>query len=96
MGTATSERVISLDSQPGPYPQDLVHDVLCEVFDRVQDTLDGGHTPPGLRSAMDRAGAYQRQDAATKLDEALQDVAHAAIANLARLRATIDPRVTGS
>jgi hypothetical protein len=95
VGTATTELVISLDSQPGTYPQDLVHSVLCEVFDRVQDTIDAGGVPPGLHAAVDRVSAFQRQDAARKLDEALQDVAHGAIANLARLRASIDPRVTG-
>jgi hypothetical protein len=52
-------------------------------------------TRPALQPSIDLARRYQRADQATKLDAALQDVAHAVISNLVRLRAAVDPRVTG-
>lgn len=87
--------MIPLDPHPGTYPRDLVYEVLGEVFDRVQDTIDAGAMPPALQPAIDDARRYQRTDSPTKLDAALQDVAHAAVSNVIRLRAVVDPRVTG-
>lgn len=87
--------MISLTVQPATHPRDQVFGVLSEVFDRVLDTLDAQALPPDLGEATGRVHRFQRQDSVTRLDEALQDQAHAAIAALVVLRARVDPRVTG-
>jgi hypothetical protein len=87
--------MIPLEPHAATYPRDLVYEVLGEVFDRVQDAMDEGATPPALQPSIDEARRCQKADQATKLDAALQDVAHAVISNLVRLRAAVDPRVTG-
>lgn len=87
--------MIDLTAQPATYPADVVYGVLGEVFDCVQDAIDAGATPPDLETAISAVRRHQRQNAADHLDRALGDLAHAAVAQLVRRRALIDPRTTG-
>lgn len=87
--------MIDLTAQPATYPTDVVYSVLGEVFDRVQDKIDAGGAPPELETSIDAVRRHQRQNSADRLDQALGDLAHAAVAQLVRRRALNDPRTTG-
>jgi urease accessory protein UreF len=87
--------MIDLSPQPATYSGEAAHSVLAGVFDRVQDTLDAGATPPDLATSMDMVRRHQRADRAEHVAAALYDVAHAAISQLVRLGALVDPRSTG-
>jgi hypothetical protein len=67
-------------------PRAEVVDALHVVFDRVVDAQSKGMQPPALQPAIDLARRYQARDDVVKLAEALEQVAHGAIASLARLR----------
>lgn len=87
--------MIDLTAKPATYPADVVYGVLGEIFDRVQDAIDAGEASPDLGVTMAAVHRHQRQDAADALDQALGDLAHAAVAQLVRRRSLIDPRTTG-
>lgn len=67
-------------------PRDAITDSLRSVFDRVIDAQSKGMQPPALQPAIDLARQYQSRDDVVKTAEALEQVAHAAVASLARLR----------
>lgn len=87
--------MIDLSPQPATWPADAVHGVLAQVFDRVQDGVDASATPPDLDAAIARMRRHQRADQPEHFARALHDIAHAAIAQLVRHTAVIDPRVAG-
>jgi hypothetical protein len=67
-------------------PRDETVDSLHAIFDRVIDAQSKGMEPPALQPSIDLARRYQARDDVVKLAEALEQVAHGAIASLARLR----------
>jgi hypothetical protein len=84
--------MIDLSPQPATYSGEAAHTVLVGVFDRVQDTIDFGATPPDLEVSIAGLRRHQRADRHEHTAAALFDIAHAAIDQLVRLGALIDSR----
>jgi hypothetical protein len=84
--------MIDLSPKPATYSGEAAHTVLVGIFDRVQDTIDFGATPPDLETSIAALRRHQRADRQEHTAAALFDIAHAAIDQLVRLGALIDPR----
>lgn len=76
--------VITRPAEPAPRAE--VVDALSGVFDRVVDAQAAGVRPPALQPAIEAARRAQAADNVVELADALERVAHGAIATLARLR----------
>lgn len=63
---------------------------IQDVFDRVVDAQARGDVAPQLLPSVEVARELVELDADEELDVALQEVAHAAIATIARIRAARD------
>jgi hypothetical protein len=87
--------MIDLSAKPATYPADVVYGALGEVFDRVQDAMDAGSTPPDLERSMAAVRRHQRENDADAVDNSLAELAHATVAQLVSRRALNDPRISG-
>ena len=91
-GGASPAPVPDPTAPPVPVSRDTLVGVVRDVFDTVLDAHARGEDPPALAPAVERAREVQEHDDAGELDErrlieALREVAHGAIATIARLTA---------
>lgn len=79
--------MIQINTPVGSPPRKLFMEVVGRVFDQVMDTAAGGEQPPQLHPSIALARAAQERDDAQAVVRHLQDIAHAAIASIVRVRA---------